>query len=108
MNFITLLSWACCTGIGITAWIIIRNRRKPADVQLTTCPACAAALSAEANQCPQCGQPLRRWARGRYAVKLVIVLVMVLAAGWFLVGTALDMHHAAEGPLQFSVHAPQR
>ena len=71
-------------------------------MNLMNCPACNAAVSREANQCPQCGQPLRRWARGRYAVKLVIVLVMVLAAGWFLVGTALDMHHAAEGPIHLT------
>ena len=77
-------------------------------MNLTNCPACNHQISDQASKCPSCGQPLRRWARGRYAAKLVIVLVMVLAAGWCLVGTALDMHHAAEGPLQFSVHAPQR
>ena len=54
-------------------------------------------------KCPSCGQPLRRWARGLYAVKLVLVLVLVLVAGWFLLSTALDMHHAAEGPINITV-----
>jgi len=99
MNYITFLSWVCCTGIGIIAWIIIRSRRKSPAASLTTCPACNHSISALANQCPQCGQPLRRWARGAYAVKLVIALAFVGAALWFFFGTALDIHHAIEGPI---------
>ena len=46
-------------------------------MKLTNCPACNQAISREANKCLACGQPLRRWARGRYAMKLIVVMIFV-------------------------------
>jgi predicted amidophosphoribosyltransferase len=60
-------------------------------MNLTNCPACNQAISREANKCPACGQPLRHWARGLYAVKLIVALIFVCLALWFLL-SALKLH----------------
>jgi hypothetical protein len=61
-------------------------------MNLTNCPACNHAVSSEANKCPGCGQPLRRWARGLYVVKLIIALIVAALALWFVATTACAVY----------------
>jgi uncharacterized paraquat-inducible protein A len=62
-------------------------------MNLTNCPACNHQVSSAASTCPSCGQPLRRWARGLYAVKLVIMLVVVGLLLWLVASTACTVYH---------------
>ena len=61
-------------------------------MKTTNCPACAQLVSAQANKCPHCGQPIRRWARGLYAVKLTITIIVVGLLIWFVGSTACTVY----------------
>lgn len=57
------------------------------------CPACLRPVSSQANACPHCGQPFSAVeSRDDFAGKIIIVVLIVGAAIWFLASTLHKMN----------------
>jgi DNA-directed RNA polymerase subunit RPC12/RpoP len=61
------------------------NEPTQTQSQLINCPACSLKVSPQAQNCPSCGQPIRlNQNRDNFAGKIIIVILVVLAAIVFL------------------------